>query len=183
MEARCVAKYLRVAPRKMRLVANLVRGKNVNEAIGLLKFTPKAGAKPALKAIQSAVANIVNRDDSRDVDPDTLFVRTIFVDEGPALKRYLPRAMGRATPIIKRMSHLTVLVAAPVEEVEEAAEVAPAEETVSAKPAARAKKKTLADKRSGAKAKTAKTTKTAKSTKTARTTTKKASKSKPKKAK
>lgn len=124
MEARCVAKYLRVTPRKLRLVADLVRGKNVNEAISLLKFTPKAGAKPALKAIQSAVANVVNRDDSREVNPDTLFVRTIFVDEGPTLKRFLPRAMGRATPIRKRMSHLTVLVATPA-----AAEPSAAEET------------------------------------------------------
>ncbi len=118
MEARCVAKYLRVTPRKLRLVADLVRGKNVNEAINTLKFTPKAGARPALKAIQSAVANIVDHDKEREVNPDELVVRTIFVDEGPTLKRFMPRAMGRATPIRKRMSHLTVLVstaAAPIE--------------------------------------------------------------------
>jgi large subunit ribosomal protein L22 len=105
----------------MRLLANLVRGKNVNQAINLLQFTPKSGAQPTLKAIKSAASNLINRDLSRHVNPDELFVKTIFVDEGPTLKRFLPRAMGRATPIRKRMSHLTVLVATP--EVEEAAEV------------------------------------------------------------
>lgn len=128
METRCVARYLRVAPRKMRLVADIVRGKTVNEAIALLKFTPKSGALPTLKAIQSAVANLVNRDDARDVNPDALVVKTIFVDEGPSYRRYLPRAMGRATPIRKRMSHLTVAVAlpaAPVDEEPSAAEEPP----------------------------------------------------------
>ena len=139
MEARCVAKYLRVAPRKMRLVADLVRGKNVNEAINTLKFTPKAGAKPALKAIQSAVANIVDKDQSREVNPDELVVRTIFVDEGPTFKRFLPRAMGRATPIRKRMSHLTVWVAVPVAPVE--AEPEAPVETVAAEEAPKPKPK------------------------------------------
>ena len=138
MESQCVAKYLRVAPRKLRLVADLVRGKGVNEAISLLKLTPKAGSKPALKAIQSAVANVVNQDMSRKVNPDELFVRTIFVDEGPVLKRYLPRAMGRATPLRKRMSHLTVWVATPPEETAEV-EAAPEVPAVE-KPRARAKK-------------------------------------------
>ena len=148
MESRCVAKYLRVTPRKLRLVADLVRGKNVNDAISLLKFTPKSGAKPALKAIQSAVANIVDRDQTREVNPDQLVVRTIFVDEGPTFKRFLPRAMGRATPIRKRMSHLTVMVSTPAVEAESeatieehAAEAPKAKKTQSAakKPAARAK--------------------------------------------
>jgi large subunit ribosomal protein L22 len=97
----------------MRLVADMVRGKTVNEAIGLLKFTPRSGARPTLKAIQSAVANIVNREDAHDVNPDALVVKTIFVDEGPTYKRFLPRAMGRATPLRKRSSHLTVDVAIP----------------------------------------------------------------------
>ncbi len=122
MKARCVAKYIRVTPRKMRLVADMVRGKSVNEAIGLLKFTPRSGARPTLKAIQSAVANIVDRDDAREVNPDTLVVKTIFVDEGPTAKRYLPRAMGRATPILKRSSHLTVDVAVPEVKAEAGAE-------------------------------------------------------------
>ena len=113
MEARCVAKWIRISPRKMRLVADLVRGKTVNEAIGLLKFTPRSGARPTLKAIQSAVANIVDRDDAREVNPDTLVVKTIFVDAGPTARRYLPRAMGRATSILKRSCHITVDVAGP----------------------------------------------------------------------
>jgi large subunit ribosomal protein L22 len=113
MQSRCVARWIRISPRKMRLVADMVRGKTVNEAIGLLKFTPRSGARPTLKAIQSAVANIVNRDDARDVNPDALVVKTIFVDEGPTSKRFMPRAMGRATPILKRSSHLTVDVALP----------------------------------------------------------------------
>jgi large subunit ribosomal protein L22 len=142
MEARCVTRYLRVAPRKMRLLANLVRGKNVNQAINTLQFTPKSGALPTLKAIKSAAANLMNRDDAHNVNPDQLYIKTIFVDEGPTLKRFLPRAMGRATPIRKRMSHLTVLVATPEAEAEVVTE-APAEvkETVAApKKAPRAKK-------------------------------------------
>ncbi|MCX6600643.1 MAG: 50S ribosomal protein L22 [bacterium] len=127
MESRCVARYLRVTPRKMRLVADIVRGLNVNDAIGLLKFTPRAGARPILKAIQSAVANIVNRDDAREVNPDTLVIKTILVDEGPSFRRFMPRAMGRATPIRKRMSHVTVTVGAPEPE-EAEAEAIPDEE-------------------------------------------------------
>jgi large subunit ribosomal protein L22 len=130
----------------MRLVADLVRGRSVNEAISILKFTPRSAARPVLKAIQSAVANMVNREDSRDVNPDELVVRTIFVDEGPSMRRFLPRAMGRATPVRKRMSHLTVAVdipsAEPAEEVAPAGEPAAAE-TVEAPPkkVARPKKK------------------------------------------
>ncbi|MBU0508698.1 50S ribosomal protein L22 [bacterium] len=141
MESHCVAKYLHVTPRKMRLVADLVRGKSVNDAIGLLKFTHRSAALPTLKAIQSAVANIVNSDEARNVNPDELVVTRIFVDEGPAYRRFLPRAMGRATLIRKRMSHLTVHIGLPqIEDVEEAEE-SPVEETASPeKPAAPVKK-------------------------------------------
>jgi len=138
MESRCVAKYLRVTPRKMRLVADIVRGLSVNDAIGLLKFTPRAGARPILKAIQSAVANIVNRDDAREVNPDDLVVKTILVDGGPSFRRFMPRAMGRATPIRKRMSRVTVTVGVP--EPEEVAAGADIEETAAA-PAVKEKKK------------------------------------------
>jgi large subunit ribosomal protein L22 len=116
MEARCVTRYLRVAPRKMRLVADLIRGMNVNDAIQTLQFTHKRAAVPVLKAVKSAVANLVNSEKASNVDPDQLFVKTIFVDEGPTMKRYLPRAMGRATLIRKRTSHLTLYVAEPQEE-------------------------------------------------------------------
>jgi large subunit ribosomal protein L22 len=125
MEARCVARYLHVTPRKMRLVADLVRGRNVNEAISILKFTSRSAASPTLKAIQSAAANLINRDDAKGVNPDELVVKTIFADEGPSFKRFLPRAMGRATPIRKRMSHLTVVVGVPEVPVEEIKAEAP----------------------------------------------------------
>jgi large subunit ribosomal protein L22 len=139
MESRCVARYLRVAPRKMRLVADIVRGMSVNDAIALLKFTPRAGARPILKAIQSAVANIVNRENVRDVNPDELVIKTILVDEGPTLRRFMPRAMGRATPIRKRMSHLTITlgIPEPEETVEEETEEAAVAEVKEEKRAAR----------------------------------------------
>jgi large subunit ribosomal protein L22 len=127
MESRCVARWIRITPRKMRLVADVVRGKTVNEAIALLKFMPRAGARPTLKAIQSAVANIVNRDDAHDVNPDSLLIKAIFVDEGPTFRRFLPRAMGRATPLLKRSSHLTVDVAEPVVVAADGEEAQPAE--------------------------------------------------------
>ncbi len=117
MEARCVAKYIRIAPRKMRLVADAVRGKNVNEAINTLKFTPRYAAVPTLKAIESAVANLMNTDESGGVNPDLILVKRIFADEGPTLKRFMPRAQGRATPIRKRTSHLTVIVGTPDEDI------------------------------------------------------------------
>ncbi len=140
MESRCITRFVRITPRKMRLVAQLVRGKNVNDAINVLKFTPRAGSLPTLKAIQSAVANLVNSDRGQSVNPDELFVKTVLVDEGPRMKRFMPRAQGRATPILKRMSHLTVLIAtppAPVEAVAEKVEETPA--PVETKPAKAAK--------------------------------------------
>lgn len=146
MEARCVARFVRVTPRKMRLVADLVRGKNVNEAINILKFTPRSASSPTLKAIQSAVANYAQLHDATSTEIDSLTVRTIFADEGPTMHRFMPRAQGRATPIRKRMSHLTVIVAAPVA----AAVEAPSAETTEgteAKPAKKsAAKKTAAKK-------------------------------------
>ena len=134
MESRCVTRFVRVTPRKMRLVADLVRGKNVHEAVNLLKFTTRSAAQPTLKAIHSAVANLINSDAGKGVNEDQLFVKTIFVDEGPTMKRFMPRAQGRAAPIMKRMSHLTVFVATP--EAHEAEAELTADTT--AKPAAKA---------------------------------------------
>lgn len=110
LEARCLARFIRMAPRKMRLVADLVRGQKVNEALEVLQFSPKAAARPVEKAIRSALANLMQEEGARELNPDETVVRTIFVDEGPTLKRYIPRAMGRATLIRKRSSHLTVWV-------------------------------------------------------------------------
>jgi large subunit ribosomal protein L22 len=107
MEARAVGKYIRISPQKARLVADVVRGMNVDQAITTLRFMPKKGAGILRKVIESAVAN-ATQDDQTDVD--NLFVKTIMIDGGPSLKRIRPRAMGRATGIIKRTSHITVVL-------------------------------------------------------------------------
>lgn len=107
MEAKAVAKYVRIAPRKVRVVMNLIRGKNVAEAFAILKFTPKAGAEVLNKVLKSAVANAEN---NFDMDSDLLYVKTAFVDEGPTLKRIHPRSRGQAFKILKRTSHITIIV-------------------------------------------------------------------------
>ena len=107
MEARVVSRHLRIAPRKVRLVADLVRGKRVGEAIGMLQHLPKKAAPLLVKALKSAVANAEN---TQRVDVDRLYISKITVDGGPTAKRFLPRAHGRATSLRKRTSHLTVIV-------------------------------------------------------------------------
>ena len=107
MEARAVGKYIRVSPQKARLVADVVRGMDVDQAITTLKFMPKKAAVILKQVIESAVANATQDD---QVDVDNLFVKKIFIDGGPSLKRIRPRAMGRATGIIKRTSHITVIL-------------------------------------------------------------------------
>ena len=107
METKAVAKYIRISPQKTRLVADLVRGKDVDSAITTLKFMPKKAARILRKVIESAVANAIQSD---TVDADTLYIKKIMIDGGPMLKRFRPRAMGRATRILKRTSHITVVV-------------------------------------------------------------------------
>ncbi len=107
METRAIAKYIRVPPRKIRLLINEIRGKNVEEALNLLAFAPQRGVLILRKLINSAVANASQYP---DIDVDKLFIKHIFADEGPTLKRFRPRAMGRATRIRKRSSHLTVIL-------------------------------------------------------------------------
>jgi large subunit ribosomal protein L22 len=107
MEARAVGKYIRISPQKARLVADVVRGMGVDQAITTLRFMPKKGAAILRKVIESAVAN-ATQDDGADVD--NLYVKKILVDGGPSLKRIRPRAQGRATGIIKRSSHITVVL-------------------------------------------------------------------------
>ena len=102
---RAQAKYVRIAPRKARLVMDHVRGKNVGDARALLKHTPRAAAGDISKLLESAVANAEN---NFELDPDELKVARAFVDEGPTIKRFRPRALGRATPIKKRTSHMTI---------------------------------------------------------------------------
>ena len=98
--------FLRVAPRKVRLVADNVRGRPVGEALAMLKYTPQAAAKPLAKLLRSAVANAEQK--GGHVDVDALFVKTLTVDGGPKMRRFMPRAMGRAFRIEKRTSHVYV---------------------------------------------------------------------------
>ncbi|MBC8318580.1 MAG: 50S ribosomal protein L22 [Desulfobulbaceae bacterium] len=107
MEAKAIAKNIRISPQKARLVADLVRGNDVESAINKLRFMPKKAARIIRKLIESAVAN-ANQNEAIDVD--TLYVKTVFVDGGPMLKRIRPRAMGRASRILKRSSIITVVL-------------------------------------------------------------------------
>ena len=102
---RAQAKYVRCAPRKARLVVDHIRGKSIEEARAILTHTPRAAARDVLKLLESAVANAEN---NHELDADDLVVRKVYVDEGPTLKRYRPRALGRATRIRKRTSHMTI---------------------------------------------------------------------------
>jgi large subunit ribosomal protein L22 len=108
---KAVARYVRIAPRKARLVADEIRGKSLPEAQALLRFTNKRAAQILGDVVGSAAANAEHNDDA---DTDELFVREILVNEGPTIKRYQPRAMGRATMIRKRTSHITVRLESPV---------------------------------------------------------------------
>ncbi len=99
-------RYLRIAPRKIRLVADHVRGMPVGDALALLKYTPQAAAKPLAKLLRSAVANA--EQSGGHVDVDALYVKTLTVDGGPKLRRFMPRAMGRAFRVEKRTSHVYV---------------------------------------------------------------------------
>ncbi|HVN87238.1 MAG TPA: 50S ribosomal protein L22 [Candidatus Binatia bacterium] len=107
METRAVSRHLRIAPQKARLVVDLIRGKNVGEAINILEFMPKKGARLVIKTLKSAVANAEH---TQNVDVDRLYVKHISVGAGATLKRFTPRAQGRATPIRKRTSHVTIVV-------------------------------------------------------------------------
>lgn len=107
MESKAVARYIRISPQKARLVADVVRGQDVGQALNTLRFMPKKGARILRKVIESAVANAAQ---NQAIDVDTLFVKTIFIDGGPTLKRIRPRAMGRAGRILKRTSHITVVL-------------------------------------------------------------------------
>jgi len=108
MEVRAVAKNLRVSASKARLLANMVRGKKVDDALTLLKFTPTPNAKLVAKVIKSAAANAEN---GFQMSPADLKIVRILVDQAPMMKRYRPASRGRASPILKRSSHITVIVA------------------------------------------------------------------------
>jgi large subunit ribosomal protein L22 len=107
MESKAIARYVRVTPRKARLVVDLVRGKNVENALDLLDVLPKKAARIVAKTLRSAVANAEERS---NVDVDRLYVKSAFVDQAPSWTRWSPRAHGRATPIQKRGSHITLVL-------------------------------------------------------------------------
>ena len=107
MEVNATAKYIRIAPRKLRIVMNLIRGKKVSEAFAILKYTPKVGAEVVEKILRSAVANAEH---NNDMNVDNLYVSTCYVDQGPTLKRIHPRSRGQAFKILKHSSHVTVCV-------------------------------------------------------------------------
>lgn len=108
MEVKATAKTLRVQPRKVRLVLNLIRGKDVEEAEAICKFSPNKGGYLVGKVLHSAIANAVNNE---DLDESNLYVKECYANEGITMKRYMPRAKGSASAIHKRTSHITVVVA------------------------------------------------------------------------
>jgi large subunit ribosomal protein L22 len=107
MESRAIARYVRISPRKVRLVADLVRGRKADDALGILDLSHKRAAAILAKTLRSAIANA---EDTQHVDVDRLYVKRTFVDEGPTWGRWRPRAQGRATQVLKRTSHITVVV-------------------------------------------------------------------------
>ena len=113
IEARAVRKHIRSSPRKMRTVVNLVRGKPVPEALSILHFMPQKATRPVELTIKSAVFNVMDKFRDERVDEESLVVQDIRVDEGPMFKRFRPAPRGRAHPIRKRTSHLTVVVGLP----------------------------------------------------------------------
>lgn len=107
MEAKAIARYVRVSPQKARLVVDLVRGKKVSDAIATLAFTRKAVSKVIDKVLKSALANAEN---TKKIDVDTLYVKKVYVDQAPTMKRTHAKAMGRANIIRKRSSHITIVL-------------------------------------------------------------------------
>ncbi|MCX7883953.1 MAG: 50S ribosomal protein L22 [Caloramator sp.] len=107
MEARAHAKYVRMSPRKVKVVLDLIRGKNVGEAMAILKHTPRAAATVVEKLLKSAMANAEN---NHQMDVSKLFVAETYANQGPSLKRFQPHAQGRAFRILKRTSHITIVL-------------------------------------------------------------------------
>ena len=113
MEVRAVTKFARVSPRKARIIADQIRGKAIEDALNIVGFLPQRAASVVGKTLKSAVANAQKKE---AVNVDTLYVERIFVDGGPMMKRFRARAMGRAAPIRKRMSHITIVLSDGVSE-------------------------------------------------------------------
>ncbi|MCC6865010.1 MAG: 50S ribosomal protein L22 [Ignavibacteria bacterium] len=111
MEARAVKRYIQSSPRKMRLVVDLIRGKAINDALNILHFSPKHGSKVVEMTLRSAISNLTNKVDSGRIDEKDVYVKTVYVNGGPVLKRMLPAPQGRAYRVRKRSNHLTIVVA------------------------------------------------------------------------
>jgi len=107
MEARAYLRYLRISPRKVKIVCDLIRGKSIAQANAILMNTPKSASEPLIKLVKSAAANAEN---NHSMDPEKLYVAEVSTDPGPILKRIMPRAQGRAYRINKRTSHVTIVV-------------------------------------------------------------------------
>jgi len=104
---RAIARYIRISPRKARLVIDLIRGRGVNDALATLMYTPKAASPIVTKLLNSAIANAEN---NLDMDRDDLYVAEVYADPGPTLKRFVARSRGSASPILKRTSHITIVL-------------------------------------------------------------------------
>jgi large subunit ribosomal protein L22 len=147
MEARAINRYIGTSPRKMRLAVDLIRGKNVEEALSILHFTPKHAARTAEQVLRSAISNIQNKEESGRVDTATLYVKEAFVDGGATMKRIMPAPMGRAFRVRKRSNHITIVIAQreapkPAVPKEKAAAAAPKIESKKAEPKKEEAKKT-----------------------------------------
>jgi len=110
MEATAKLRYLRITPRKVRVVADLIRGKNVNAALAQLAYVEKRAAEPVAKLLRSAVANAEQAAKDQNLDVDQLTVKELMVDQGPSLRRFMPRAMGRAFKVLKKTSHISLTI-------------------------------------------------------------------------
>lgn len=110
MEATAKLRYLRITPRKVRVVADLIRGKNVNAALAQLAYVEKRAAEPVAKLLRSAVANAEQAAKDQNLDVDRLTVKELMVDQGPSLRRFMPRAMGRAFKVLKKTSHISLTI-------------------------------------------------------------------------
>lgn len=104
---KAIAKYVRISPRKVKIVIDLIRGKNVDEADAILTYTPKAASPVVLKVLNSAIANAVN---NQELDRKELYVAEVYANPGPTLKRYVARSRGSASPMLKRTSHISVVL-------------------------------------------------------------------------
>jgi large subunit ribosomal protein L22 len=110
MEAKASLRYLRITPRKVRAVADLIRGKKVDQALAQLAYVEKRAAEPVAKLLRSAVANAEQTAKDQSLDVDRLHVKSLMVDQGPSLRRYMPRAMGRAFKVLKKTSHISLVI-------------------------------------------------------------------------